>query len=98
MLEFTKLVFINHKSISITVQFFLLNMNIYRSVLVLNGNGADVAKHCVPAVPTKRFALICCIFSELIGLSHSKSDALLSKTQDIHYLQKNGPSKVSIQF
>ncbi|KAH7519932.1 hypothetical protein FEM48_Zijuj08G0089800 [Ziziphus jujuba var. spinosa] len=24
------------------------------SVLVLNGNGADVAKHCVPAVPTKR--------------------------------------------
>lgn len=25
-----------------------------RSVLVLNGNGADVAKHCVPAVPTKR--------------------------------------------
>lgn len=26
-----------------------------RSVLVLNGNGADVAKHCVPAVPTKRY-------------------------------------------
>ncbi|PIA48847.1 hypothetical protein AQUCO_01300036v1 [Aquilegia coerulea] len=26
----------------------------FRSVLVLNGNGADVAKHCVPAVPTKR--------------------------------------------
>ncbi|CAI0461675.1 unnamed protein product [Linum tenue] len=24
------------------------------SVLVLNGNGADVAKHCVPSVPTKR--------------------------------------------
>ncbi|WOL17851.1 hypothetical protein Cni_G26644 [Canna indica] len=24
------------------------------SVLILNGNGADVAKHCVPAVPTKR--------------------------------------------
>ncbi|XP_050363712.1 RNA demethylase ALKBH9B isoform X2 [Argentina anserina] len=24
------------------------------SVLVLNGRGADVAKHCVPAVPTKR--------------------------------------------
>ena len=97
MVEFTKLVFINHKYISFTVQ-FLLNMNIHRSVLVLNGNGADVAKHCVPAVPTKRFALICCIFSELIGLSHSKSDALLSKTQDIHYLQKNGPSKASIQF
>ncbi|GMH04355.1 hypothetical protein Nepgr_006194 [Nepenthes gracilis] len=27
------------------------------SVLVLNGNGADVAKHCVPAVPTKRISL-----------------------------------------
>lgn len=26
-----------------------------RSVLVLNGNGADVAKHCVPAVPAKRY-------------------------------------------
>lgn len=25
-----------------------------RSVLVLKGNGADVAKHCVPAVPAKR--------------------------------------------
>ncbi|KAL5704284.1 mRNA N(6)-methyladenine demethylase [Ranunculus cassubicifolius] len=24
------------------------------SVLILNGNGADVAKHCVPKVPTKR--------------------------------------------
>jgi len=69
VVEFTKLVFINHKYISFTVQ-FLLNMNINRSVLVLNGNGADVAKHCVPAVPTKRFALICCIFSELMGLSH----------------------------
>lgn len=22
---------------------------------MLNGNGADVAKHCVPAVPTKRY-------------------------------------------
>ena len=28
-----------------------------RSVLILNGNGADVAKHCVPAVPTKRFLI-----------------------------------------
>ena len=26
-----------------------------RSVLVLNGNGADIAKHCVPAVPAKRY-------------------------------------------
>jgi len=26
-------------------------------VLVLNGNGADVAKHCVPEVPTKRYNL-----------------------------------------
>ncbi|KAF3790802.1 hypothetical protein EJ110_NYTH15964 [Nymphaea thermarum] len=24
------------------------------SVLVLNGKGADVAKHCVPGVPSKR--------------------------------------------
>lgn len=27
------------------------------SVLILNGNGADVAKHCVPAVPTKRMSI-----------------------------------------
>ncbi|KAL2651753.1 hypothetical protein R1flu_019881 [Riccia fluitans] len=27
------------------------------SVLVLNGNGADVAKHAVPAVPTKRISI-----------------------------------------
>ncbi|XP_028094425.1 LOW QUALITY PROTEIN: RNA demethylase ALKBH9B [Camellia sinensis] len=27
------------------------------SVLVLNGNGADVSKHCVPAVPTKRISI-----------------------------------------
>ncbi|KAE8695132.1 2-oxoglutarate and Fe(II)-dependent oxygenase superfamily protein isoform 2 [Hibiscus syriacus] len=27
------------------------------SVLVLNGNGADIAKHCVPAVPTKRLSI-----------------------------------------
>lgn len=26
-----------------------------RSVLILNGNGADVAKHCVPAVPARRY-------------------------------------------
>lgn len=26
-----------------------------RSVFILNGNGADVAKHAVPAVPTKRY-------------------------------------------
>ncbi|KAG8090754.1 hypothetical protein GUJ93_ZPchr0011g28000 [Zizania palustris] len=27
------------------------------SVLILNGNGADVAKHCVPAVPSKRISI-----------------------------------------
>lgn len=27
------------------------------SVLVLNGNGADVAKHCVPAVPARRISI-----------------------------------------
>ncbi|KAJ7958438.1 oxidoreductase, 2OG-Fe(II) oxygenase family protein [Quillaja saponaria] len=27
------------------------------SVLVLNGNGADIAKHCVPAVPIKRISI-----------------------------------------
>ncbi|KAJ4837645.1 hypothetical protein Tsubulata_032328 [Turnera subulata] len=27
------------------------------SVLVLNGNGADLAKHCVPSVPTKRISI-----------------------------------------
>ncbi|KAL9330806.1 hypothetical protein ACSQ67_000416 [Phaseolus vulgaris] len=27
------------------------------SVLVLNGNGADVAKHCVPAVPSRRISI-----------------------------------------
>ncbi|KAJ7968074.1 oxidoreductase, 2OG-Fe(II) oxygenase family protein [Quillaja saponaria] len=27
------------------------------SVLIFNGNGADIAKHCVPAVPTKRISI-----------------------------------------
>lgn len=27
------------------------------SVLILNGNGADVAKHCVPAVPARRISI-----------------------------------------
>lgn len=27
------------------------------SVLILNGNGADVAKHCVPGVPSKRISI-----------------------------------------
>ncbi|GMH06741.1 hypothetical protein Nepgr_008581 [Nepenthes gracilis] len=27
------------------------------SVMILNGNGADIAKHCVPAVPTKRISI-----------------------------------------
>ncbi|KAG2705374.1 hypothetical protein I3760_05G050200 [Carya illinoinensis] len=27
------------------------------SVFVLNGNGADVAKHCIPGVPTKRISI-----------------------------------------
>ncbi|TVU12742.1 hypothetical protein EJB05_46398 [Eragrostis curvula] len=27
------------------------------SVLIINGNGADVAKHCVPAVPAKRISI-----------------------------------------
>lgn len=27
------------------------------SVLILNGNGADVAKHCIPAVPAKRISI-----------------------------------------
>ncbi|CAN8271210.1 unnamed protein product [Cochlearia groenlandica] len=37
------------------------------SVLVLNGNGADVAKHCVPAVPYKRLYIYiyCWIFVTL---------------------------------
>lgn len=30
-----------------------------RSVLILSGNGADIAKHCVPAVPAKRYAILC---------------------------------------
>jgi hypothetical protein len=44
--------------INFIIQFFgRLRMIFHRPVLVLNGNGADVAKHCVPAVPTKRFHL-----------------------------------------
>ncbi|KAG6522904.1 RNA demethylase ALKBH9B-like [Zingiber officinale] len=27
------------------------------SVLILNGNGADIAKHCVPAVPSRRISI-----------------------------------------
>ena len=33
----------------------------FRSVMVLNGNGADVAKHCVPAVPSKRYPSMFCL-------------------------------------
>lgn len=33
-----------------------LRFILFRSVLILNGNGADIAKHCVPAVPAKRCA------------------------------------------
>jgi hypothetical protein len=69
-------------------------------VLVLNGNGADVAKHCVPAVPTKRFHLFVIFFFKKnhSSASNSNFDVMLTKTQDIHYLQKNGPSIASIQF
>ncbi|KAF5197918.1 2-oxoglutarate (2OG) and Fe(II)-dependent oxygenase superfamily protein [Thalictrum thalictroides] len=35
----------------------LISCSFFRSVLVLNGNGADVAKHCVPAVLTKRISI-----------------------------------------
>lgn len=37
---------------------FLLNVSfslVCRSVLVLKDNGADIAKHCVPGVPSKRY-------------------------------------------
>lgn len=29
----------------------------FRSVLVLNGNGADVAMHAIPSVPTERISI-----------------------------------------
>ena len=29
-----------------------------RSVLVLDGNGADVAKHCIPSVSEKRVSIV----------------------------------------
>jgi hypothetical protein len=44
----------------------LLYMKIHSSVLVLNGNGADVAKHCVPAVPTKRLHSSVVLFFKIL--------------------------------
>ncbi|XP_054818588.1 RNA demethylase ALKBH9B-like isoform X2 [Prosopis cineraria] len=37
--------------------FKVIIRRLIRSVLVLNGNGADVAKHCVPAVSSKRISI-----------------------------------------
>ena len=51
VLSFALLILSGLRNINIS---WLLDIDFYRSVLVLNGNGADVAKHCVPAVPTKR--------------------------------------------
>lgn len=46
--------------VKMTAKLYMLSLIVvdgsvdFRSVLVLNGNGADVAKHAVPAVPTER--------------------------------------------
>ncbi|XP_020243633.1 uncharacterized protein LOC109821886 [Asparagus officinalis] len=49
---------------------------LYRSVLVLNGNGAEVAKHCVPAIPTKRLGLkVASGFCEGIRVQEAKKEA-----------------------
>lgn len=34
----------------------------FRSVFILNGNGADVAKHCIPGVPAKRWVKLNGVF------------------------------------
>ncbi|KAG6397583.1 hypothetical protein SASPL_143752 [Salvia splendens] len=36
---------------------YAIPIHLGKSVLVLKGNGADVAKHCVPAVPSKRISI-----------------------------------------
>lgn len=59
-----KALYVCRLSLSCSHLFLLLNFEtifsrfLFRSVLVLKGNGADVAKHCVPAVPTKRYFLM----------------------------------------
>lgn len=45
---------INFKAVYANCPTVVDGMVDFRSVLVLNGNGADVAKHAVPAVPTER--------------------------------------------
>uniref|UniRef100_A0A7N0ZW74 Fe2OG dioxygenase domain-containing protein n=1 Tax=Kalanchoe fedtschenkoi TaxID=63787 RepID=A0A7N0ZW74_KALFE len=51
------------------------------SVLVLNGNGADVAKHCVPAVPTKRISIT------FRRMDESKRPVGFVPEQDLHAIQ-----------
>ena len=56
--------------------FFIIPLFSSRSVLVLNGNGADVAKHCVPAVPAKRYlskpynVILVCLYRWLLFFTH----------------------------
>lgn len=58
-MPFVSMLFLSCGILICIVVKILLNLNTllnhFRSVLVLNGNAADVAKHCVPAVPTKRY-------------------------------------------
>ncbi|KAH6760063.1 2-oxoglutarate and oxygenase superfamily protein [Perilla frutescens var. frutescens] len=51
------------------------------SVLVLNGNGADVAKHCVPAVPSKRISIT------FRRMDESKRPAGYTPEPDLHGLE-----------
>jgi hypothetical protein len=39
------------------IAYHLTSTTMILSVLVLKGNGADVAKHAVPAVPTRRISI-----------------------------------------
>ncbi|KAK4760826.1 hypothetical protein SAY87_005719 [Trapa incisa] len=67
------------------------------SVLVLNGNGADVAKHCVPAVPTKRISITFRRMDESKRPTHYASEQDLQDIQPLSYEDKKPRNSSSYQ-
>lgn len=66
------------------------------SVLVLNGNGADVAKHCVPAVPTKRISITFRRMDESKRPVHYVPEPDLQGLEPLCY-EEEGPKKSTPQ-
>ncbi|KAL5707257.1 mRNA N(6)-methyladenine demethylase [Ranunculus cassubicifolius] len=59
------------------------------SVLILQGNGADVAKHCVPAVPGKRISIT------FRKMDDSKLPFKFSPDPELQHIQPLGSSQTS---